>query len=178
VSDRFVTVKVARRFVEVPVWVTKLSFEVRPVPGFQKQAWPLWKPTLQLMDRVLRDKRWKLNWVRIHSHLGAKTSPAHSQAWVDKDTDTMMLCHFDKETMLHEVAHLPKDDAHSDAWAKRLWSLQNEYLSAREAKLAQIELTRYRSGIRLWRKTNGTKPNAYTDQVSIWVKAPTKPTSK
>ena len=177
-APKLVTVTVARRRVEVPIWVTKLSFEVRPVPGFQPDAWPLWKPTLQLMDRVLREKKWKLVWVRVHSHLGVKTSPNHSQAWVDKDTDTMMLCHFDKETMLHEVAHLPKDDAHSDVWARRLWKLQSEYLTPREAKRAHLELTRYRAGVRLWAKTYGSKPPKYQDQISIWVAATKKPASK
>ena len=149
---------------------------MRPVPGFQAEAWPLWKPTLLLLDKVLKDKKWKLNWVRIHSHIGAKRSPRHSQAWVDKDTDTMLLCHFDKETMLHEIAHLPKDDAHSDAWAKRLWQLQETYLSKKDAQLAHLEITRYLSGRRLYTKMLGVKPPKYEDQVSIWVT--TKPINK
>jgi hypothetical protein len=146
------------------------------VPGFQNEAWPLWKPTLLLLDKVLQEKKWKLNWVRIHSHLGVSRSPRHSMAWVDKDTDTMMLCHFDKDTMLHELAHLPKDDAHSDAWAKRLWELQETYLGKREALIAHQEITRYLSGRRLYKKKFGEKPPRYEDQVSIWVT--TKPTSK
>lgn len=97
-------------------------------------------------------------------------------AWVDKDTDTMLLCHFDKDTMLHEIAHLPKDDAHSDAWAKRLWDLQETYLSKKDATAAHLELTRYLSGRRLYIKKFGKKPPRYVDQVSIWVTA--KPASK
>jgi len=161
---------------ETPNWVTKLSFEVQTEKNFQQEAWALWRPTLQLLNKVLLEKKWKLNWVRIHSHLGAKRSPAHSQAWVDKDTDTMMLCHFDKETMLHEIAHLPKDDGHSDAWAKRLWSLQDDYLNKTQAKAAHLEITRYLSGRRLYIKKFGVKPPKYEDQVSIWVN--TKPASK
>ena len=125
---------------------------------------------------MLRDKKWNLNWVRIHSHLGAKRSPRHSMAWVDKDTDTMMLCHFDKDTMLHEIAHLPKDDAHSDAWAKRLWDLQETYLNQKDCQAAHLEITRYLSGRRIYIKKFGEKPPKYEDQVSIWVS--TKPTSK
>lgn len=161
---------------EVPKWVSKLSFEVRTEQNFEAEAWALWRPTLQLLNRILLDKKWKLNWVRIHSHLGAKRSPAHSQAWVDKDTDTMMLCHFDKETMLHEIAHLPKDDGHSDAWAKRLWLLQEDYLGKSQAKNAHLEITRYLSGRRLYEKKLGVKPPKHEDQVSIWVT--TKPASK
>ena len=142
---------------------------MRPVPGFQAEAWALWKPTLLLLDKVLREKKWKLNWVRIHSHLGAKRSPRHSQAWVDKDTDTMLLCHFDKDTMLHELAHLPKDDAHSDAWAKRLWELQETYLNKKDAAAAHFEITRYLSGRRIYIKKFGVRPPKHEDQVSIWV---------
>lgn len=171
-----ITKKIGGRYREVPLWSTRLSFEVRPVPGFQAEAWPLWKPTLLLLDKVLREKKWKLNWVRIHSHLGAKRSPRHSQAWVDKDTDTMLLCHFDKDTMLHELAHLPKDDAHSDAWAKRLWELQDSYLSKKDAAVAHLEITRYLSGRRIYLKKFGAKPPKYEDQVSIWVT--TKPSNK
>ena len=97
-------------------------------------------------------------------------------AWVDKDTDTMMLCHFDKDTMLHEIAHLPKDDAHSDAWAKRLWELQETYLNKKDAAVAHLEITRYLSGRRLYITKFGEKPPRYVDQVSIWVTA--KPASK
>lgn len=159
-----------------PSWVAKLGFEVKTDKDFQFEAWDLWKPTLQLLSRVITDKKWKLNWVKIHSHLGAKRSPRHSQAWVDKDTDTMMLCHFDKDTMLHEVSHLPKDDAHSDAWALRLWRLQENYLSKKDLALAQQEITRYRSGRRLYIKKFGVQPPKHEDQVSIWVH--TNPASK
>jgi hypothetical protein len=88
----------------------------------------------------------------------------------------MLLCHYDKDTMLHELAHLPKDDAHSDAWAKRLWDLQDTYLSKTEAKNAHLEITRYLSGRRLYKRKFGIKPPKYEDQVSIWVN--TKPASK
>lgn len=161
---------------QVPSWVSKLSFDVKTDKNFQEEAWVLWRPTLQLLDKVIKAKRWKLNWVRIHSHLGVKRSPRHSQAWVDKDTDTMMLCHFDKETMLHEIAHLPKDDGHSDAWAKRLWDLQDKFLSKKDAAEAHLELTRYLSGRRIYIKKFGVKPPRHEDQVSIWVN--TKPASK
>ncbi|MFM6971837.1 MAG: hypothetical protein ACKOWH_04545 [Rhodoluna sp.] len=166
-----------------PAWAKKFSFEVRPVEPFQDSAWQLWKPTLQLLDRIVTDKRWKLHWVKIHSHVGAKRSPRHSQAWVDKDTDTMMLCHFDRETMLHEVAHLPKDDGHSDVWARRLWKLQQDYLPKREIKSAQLEMTRYLSGRRLYRKKIGVAPEKYVDQPSIWLgteiaKLPAKPNKR
>jgi hypothetical protein len=173
---KLITAKIGGRWREVPLWATQLSFEVRPVPGFQKEAWDIWKPTLLLLEKVLSDKNWKLEWVRIHSHLGVTRSPRHSMAWVDKDTNTMLLCHFDKETMLHEIAHLPKDDAHSDAWAKRLWDLQETYLNKKEAAAGQLELTRYLSGRRLYIKKFGEKPPKYVDQVSIWVNA--KPASK
>lgn len=173
---KLVTRKIGGRFRQVPLWATRLSFEVRPVPGFQPEAWEIWKPTLVLLERVLIEQKWKLNWVRIHSHLGAKKSPRHSMAWVDKDTDTMLLCHFDKDTMLHEIAHLPKDDAHSDAWALRLWKLQDRYLSKKEAAQAHLELTRYLSGKRLYKKFIDAKPPKYVDQLSIWVTA--KPISK
>ena len=103
-------------------------------------------------------------------------SLAHRICWKYKDGDKGPSYTFDKDTMLHELAHLPKDDAHSDAWANRLWELQETYLNKKESKAAHLEITRYLSGRRLYTKKFGEKPPMYVDQVSIWVN--TKPTSK
>ena len=61
--------KIAGRWVESPAWALALPFEVRPMRGFDVEAWPRWKATLLLLARAVKAKRQRLEWVRIHSHI-------------------------------------------------------------------------------------------------------------
>ena len=168
-TNSYVTIKVGGRFRELPTWAIALSFELRPTPGFDRAAWVLWKPTLESLDRVNREKKLKLQWVRIHSHLGVKKSPTHAMGWADKEEKTMFLCHFDKETMLHEAAHILTIGSHSDKWAKTLFNLYEEYLPAKQSRKAQDEMGRYLSGRRVYLKKYGVKAPKHLDEPSIWI---------
>lgn len=168
-ATSFVTLKVGGRFRELPAWATKLSFELRPTPGFERAAWILWKPTLTLLDLVNKEKKLKLSWVRIHSHLGAKKSPSHAMGWADDESRTMFLCHFDKETMLHEAAHLITIGSHTDRWAKTLFDLYDLYLPKKQARKAQDEMGRYLSGRRVYLKKFGSRAPKHVDEPSIWL---------
>ena len=56
-QNKTVNLKIAGRFRQVPLWATNLSFEVRPNDRFDNRAWKLWKPTLLLMNQVVKKER-------------------------------------------------------------------------------------------------------------------------
>ena len=103
--NQLVELKVAGRYRMLPVWATKLSFEVRPGLKFDSRAWKLWKPCLLLLEEIVKKEKLKVSWVRIHSHFGLKGDIPHAMGWWDHEQKAMFLCHFDKETLLHEVGH-------------------------------------------------------------------------
>ena len=70
--NQLVELKVAGRYRMLPVWATKLSFEVRPGLKFDSRAWKLWKPCLLLLEEIVKKEKLKVSWVRIHSHFGLK----------------------------------------------------------------------------------------------------------
>lgn len=59
-QNKIVNLKIAGRFRQVPLWATKLSFEVRPNDRFDNRAWKLWKPTLLLMNHVVKKRESKI----------------------------------------------------------------------------------------------------------------------
>ena len=101
--NKLVELKIAGRYRQIPVWASRLEFEVRPSPSFDKRAWKLWKPTLLMMDKVVKRENLKINWVRIHSHFNIKRELTHAMGFYDPIEKGVFLCHFDFETMLHEL---------------------------------------------------------------------------
>ena len=83
-------VKIAGRWVEAPRWALDLPFEVRPSRGFRTTAWALWKPTLTLLARAAKAQRQRLEWVRIHDHVGTRSEPQHPFGWVITETGEMI----------------------------------------------------------------------------------------
>jgi hypothetical protein len=81
----------------------------------------------------------------------------------------MFLCSYDKGTALHELAHLITGDAHGDAWARRCFELHRRYLSARAVRQADLEVTRYLSGRREWRRRFGVRPERQPVPTSAWI---------
>ena len=117
-QNKTVNLKIAGRFRQVPLWATNLSFEVRPNDRFDNRAWKLWKPTLLLMNQVVKKERIQIKWVRVHSHFNLRGELPHAMGWMDPESKGLFLCHFDKETMLHELGHAKSIGYHGDQWAK------------------------------------------------------------
>lgn len=169
-ENRLVELKIAGRYRMLPNWATKLSFEVRPSPSFDKRAWKLWKPVLLLMEQVCRKEKLKVKWVRIHSHFNLKGDIPHAMGWWDHEEKAMFLCHFDKETLLHEIGHALSSGYHGDPWARQTARLYLKYLKGKELDRAMTHLGHYRSGRRIYKKIYGVRPPKYIDPPSLWLK--------
>ena len=167
-ENRLITLKIAGRFRRIPIWATKLQFEVRPNDRFDDRAWKLWKPTLLLMNKVVRLEKIKINWVRVHSHFNLRGELPHAMGWMDPESRGVFLCHFDKETMLHELGHARSAGYHGDPWAKNTWRLYDKYLKDKELRNARNNLCQYLSGRRQYKKVLGKQPPKFLDQKSIW----------
>ena len=85
-ENRLITLKIAGRFRRIPIWATKLQFEVRPNDRFDNRAWKLWKPTLLLMNKVVRLEKIKIKWVRVHSHFKLCGELPHAMGWMDPES--------------------------------------------------------------------------------------------
>ncbi len=81
----------------------------------------------------------------------------------------MFLCHFDKETLLHEVGHALSSGYHGDPWAKQTARLYQKYLKGKELQKAMDNLGHYLSGRRIYKKVYGTRPPKYEDPKSLWL---------
>ena len=168
-ENRIVELKVAGRYRELPLWATRLSFEVRPGLNFDNRAWKLWKPVLLLLDAIVKKEKLKINWVRIHSHFNAKRDIPHAMGWWDSESKAMFLCHFDKETMLHEVGHVKSSGYHGDPWAKATINLYLKYLKGRELDRAINHFVYYLSARRVYKKMYGQKPPISNIPPNIWL---------
>ena len=167
-SNRYITLKVGGRYRELPIWATRLRFEVRPSADFDRRAWKLWKPTLLLMDRVCRLEKINVAWVRIHSHFNLRRELPHAMGWWDPIEKSAFLCHFDKETMLHELGHAKSSGYHGDPWAKATWKLYKKYLTGRERERAFEAICAYLAGRRVYKSAFKSRPPKYEHPKSIW----------
>jgi hypothetical protein len=168
-TDELVELKVAGRYRLLPRWATKLQFEVRPSPSFDNRAWVLWKPILKLLCKVAKEEKIKIKWVRIHSHFNLKGDIPHAMGWWDHEDKSMFLCHFDKETLLHELGHALSSGYHGDPWAKQTARLFQKYLPKREQRVAMENLAHYLSGRRVFKKIYKESPPKYIEPKSMWL---------
>lgn len=166
--NKLIELKIAGRYRIVPVWATELSFEVRPGQKFDARAWKYWKPVLLLLNEVAKKEKLKINWVRVHSHFGHKGDVPHAMGWWDHESKAMFLCHFDKETMLHEVGHALSSGYHGDPWAKEASRLYLKYLKGKELKDAMIQIAHYLSGRRVYKTIYGEKAPKAPEIQSLW----------
>lgn len=168
-DEQLVEMKVAGRYRMLPRWATKFQFEVRPSPSFDNRAWVLWKPILKLLSKVAKEEKIKIKWVRIHSHFNLKGDIPHAMGWWDHEDKSMFLCHFDKETLLHELGHALSSGYHGDPWAKQTARLFQKYLPKREQRVAMENLAHYLSGRRVFKKIYKERPPKYIEPKSMWL---------
>jgi hypothetical protein len=166
--NQLLELKIAGRYRMIPVWASKLSFEVRPGLKFDSRAWKLWKPVLTLLNEIAKKEKLKINWVRVHSHFGLKGEIPHAMGWWDHEQNAMFLCHFDKETMLHEVGHALSSGYHGDPWAKQASRLYLKYLKGNQLKGAMIQLAHYLSGRRVYKALYGQRAPKAPEIASMW----------
>jgi hypothetical protein len=166
--NKLIELKIAGRYRKIPVWASELRFEVRPTPSFDQRAWKYWKPVLLLLNEVSKKEKIQVNWVRIHSHFGHKGPVRHAMGWWDHEQKAMFLCHFDKETMLHEMGHALSSGFHGDPWAKQAARLYKKYLKGKELNYAMLQLAHYLSGRRVYKAIYGERPPKPEPIKSIW----------
>lgn len=104
-----------------------------------------WKPTIAFLERVSEAESIRVEAVILHSHPDGSIGCYDGEA--DFDEYTVSLCSGqDKETILHELAHLSVNDYHSRKWAIETMRLHSKYLSAKKALHADRVLAiEYRS---------------------------------
>ncbi|MEY4045624.1 MAG: hypothetical protein DWI51_03015 [Chloroflexi bacterium] len=168
--SRLRRVKIAGRWVDAPAWALALPFEVRPMRGFRPEGWGYWRTTLALLAKAAKARRLDVRWVRIHEHIGTRREPSHPFGWVVTETGEMFLCSYDKGTALHELAHLESGDSHGDPWARACFELHRKFLPRAAVRAADLEVTRYLSGRREWKRRFGERPPKQPVPKSAWVK--------
>lgn len=85
--------------------------------------------------------------------------------WWDHEQRAMFLCHFDKETLLHEVGHALSSGYHGDPWAKATARLYQKYLKGNELTEAMTHLgTTYLVGVSIKRSTERNRQNTKSGQ--------------
>ena len=87
------------------------------------------------------------------------------------ETGEMFLCSYDRGTALHELAHLVSGDSHGDAWARTCFALHRQFLPRTAVRAADLEVTRYLSGRREWKRRFGSRPPAQPAPISAWIGA-------
>jgi hypothetical protein len=104
-----------------------------------------WKPTIAFLERVAEAEKIRVEAVILHSHPEGSLGCFDGEA--DFDEYTVTLCSGqDKETILHELAHLSVNDYHSRKWAIETMRLHSKYLSPKKALHADRVLAiEYRS---------------------------------
>jgi hypothetical protein len=121
------------------------------------------------MSEAAKKEKLKINWVRVHSHFGLKGEIPHAMGWWDHEQKAMFLCHFDNETMLHEIGHALSSGYHGDPWAKQTARLYKKYLKGREQSRAFNHLVHYLSGRRIYKALFGEKAPKSIEPVSLWL---------
>jgi hypothetical protein len=103
-----------------------------------------WLATLELMDKVVRERSIKLKSIRLHYHPnGMRTD--HAMGVADFDKKQIVLCASDFDTALHELAHIWTDDAHTTKWARALYRLYDWYIPEQAAELKKTTSREYRN---------------------------------
>ena len=77
-DNRLIELKIDGRYHMLLVWATKLGFELKPNPSFDKRAWKLWRPILLLLNAVCKKEKLRVDWVRTHSHFNLKVYIPHA----------------------------------------------------------------------------------------------------
>lgn len=114
-----------------------------------------WQPILRFLARVSNAEGIEVRAVALHNH------PEGTVACYDGETDfdekRIDLCGGqDRETVLHELAHLESDDYHGKRWASSLMHLHGKYLSPKRAAHADRVLAiEYRAARPLFRLKYG-----------------------
>ncbi len=114
-----------------------------------------WYPILRFLKRVAAAEKIEVRTVALHAHAPGTVSCYDGET--DFDEKRIDLCSGqDKETVLHELAHLESDDYHGKRWSMSLMHLHQKYLpKARCEHADRVLAIEYRAARPLFRERYG-----------------------
>jgi hypothetical protein len=136
-----------------PAWSKGLSFAFDVERGMPKRVVDTWRESIEFLDTLIRERNLELYHVFLHWH--ADPDIAHYCGVTYIDEKRMAFCSGnDKETMLHEVAHLQyKAQPHDEVWAEHLFALHAEYLDGSALEKADADLIKdYKAAAKVFKR--------------------------
>lgn len=110
---------------------TKFSFSA----GTPRKVKAFWGSAIEWMKEVFAQEGIVVKRVLIHYHDGVKKTKCPLG---EADGEEFMLCTspYDKDTMLHELAHVCTPGTHSREWANEYLMLVDKYLDGESYKIS------------------------------------------
>ena len=142
-----------------PNWTKSFSFTLDWQAGMPGRALVQWEESLKFLNEVL--KTYKVPLIHVYLHWHKDPDVAHYCGITYIDEKRMAFCQGnDKDTMLHEVAHvLMNYPEHDEKWANRLIDLHHAHLKGSELKKADAELVKdYGTAAKAYKKRFGKLP--------------------
>lgn len=142
-----------------PQWTKQLMFSVSWGPGIPKAALDMWEENLKFLNELLVKN--SISLVHVYLHWHNDPDLIHYCGVTYLDEKRMAFCQGnDKETMLHEVAHLMvKFPEHNEKWADVLLQLHAKYLKGTELRNADAELCKdYTKAVNAYRERYKKEP--------------------
>ncbi len=111
--------------------------KVRYTKGAPRSFKLAWGSPIEWMLSVAAEEQIIVKEIVVHWHkeLYGRKCPLGE---ADAETKSIMLCThvYDKDTMLHELAHLGSIGVHGTNWSERFIGMINKYMSDRERDIA------------------------------------------
>ena len=160
-----------------PKWTKSFMFHLDWGTGMPGKALSLWEDNLKFLEGLLQ--KYKLDLIQVYLHWHKDPDEIHycGVTWLDERR--MAFCAGnDKETMLHEVAHvMMMYPEHDEAWANQSLSLHKDNLTAQELRKADSELCKdYSAAAKAYRKRYSKEPPKLARKRRVTVVDETKPT--
>lgn len=143
-----------RSFATIP----RMSVEVIIPPDKPAQAVARWQPIIRYTKKVAELEGIDLRQIILHSHPAG--SMACYMAEADWEAHSITLCGGqDRQTALHELAHLLIEDYHTRFWAQELFRMHRLYLPAnRVGRADRMVAKEYPKARQLYSSVYGTRP--------------------
>ena len=141
--------------------------ELRIPEGKPEDQVERWRATIRFLERVAKAEGINVAAVQLHNH------PIGSRACYDGEADfdesVIALCSGqDRETVLHELAHLQTQTWHKRSWAQALFRLHARWLSPRKCAKADRALARdYPKARRVYRAKYGKRLRVWQRREAI-----------
>lgn len=141
--------------------------ELRIPEGKPEDQVERWRPTIRFLERVAKAEGINVAAVQLHNHPIGSRSCYDGEA--DFDESVIALCSGqDRETVLHELAHLQTQTWHKRSWAQALFRLHERWLSPRKCAKADRALARdYPKARRVYRAKYGKRLRVWQRREAI-----------